>query len=289
MTGERAASVLTLKDGRRLGYAEYGDPLGKPLLFFHGMPGSRVEGKLGDAAARKLGIRLIAPDRPGYGLSDFKPKRTFLDWPEDVTELADELGIDRFAVAGISGGGPYAAVCALKLAERVPAAGIISGIGPFTERDATVGMSRQNRTMLGLARRALWLVRPPLWLMGQLGRRVPDWAISQMARAIPEADRALLSRPEIRFVFREDLTEAFRQGTRGAAWEALMYTRPWGFSLEEIVMKVHLWQGEADVNVPPSMARYQARAIPNCAATFYPGEGHLCSLDRMEEILASLA
>lgn len=288
MASSKPDNVHRLRDGRLLGFAEYGDPDGKPSFFFHGWPGSRLEAQLADATAKKLGIRVVAIDRPGYGLSDFKAGRTFIDWPSDVVELADALKIERFAVAGVSGGGPYVAVCALKIPERLTAAGIISGVGPFNVPDATEGMSRQNHLIFGMARRVPWLMNLPMWLMAQGARRFPDRFISQMMRSLPEPDQAVLARPEIRAVFKEDVAEAFRSGSRGAAWGAVLYARPWGFRLEDIAMEVHLWQGEEDVNVPPSMGRYQARAIPNCRATFYPGEGHLLMVDRMEEILGSL-
>jgi len=116
-----------LKDGRRLGYAEFGVPNGKPLFHFHGYPGSRLEGKLLHETAAKCGVRLIAIDRPGMGFSDVKPNRSILDWPGDVAELADSIGIDRFAVEGVSGGGPYSAACAYRIADRITKAGIVSG------------------------------------------------------------------------------------------------------------------------------------------------------------------
>lgn len=289
MTDGKPDNILRLRDGRLLGYGEFGDPNGKPLFFFHGMPGSRLEGELGDTAAKGLGIRLITSDRPGYGLSDFKPGRTFLDWPDDVLELADALNIDRFAVAGVSGGGPYTAAGAFKIPERLTAAGIISGVGPFDVPDATDGMSRQNRLLFNAARKAPWLIRLPMWLMGQGARRFPDRSMAMMARALPEPDKAVLARPEVMAAFKQDAAEAFRSGSRGAAWETVMFARPWGFRLEEITMKVHLWQGEVDVNVPLSMGRYQARAIPNCQATFYPDEGHLSLIvNRIEEIFGAL-
>jgi pimeloyl-ACP methyl ester carboxylesterase len=289
VTGERAASVLTLRDGRRLGYVEYGDPQGKPLFFFHGMPGSRLEGELADPAAKKLGVRVIATDRPGYGLSDFQPRRTFLDWPADVVALADGLGIGRFAVAGVSGGGPYVAACAFCIPERLTAAGIIAGVSPFDVPDATVGMSGQNRFLFGLARRMPWLARPPMALMGFAARHIPDRMMSTMMRSLPEPDQAALADPQMLAIFRKDSVEAFRQGARGAAWELVMYARPWGFRLEEIAIEVYLWQGELDKNVPPSMGRYQAHAIPNCRATFYPGEGHISLVvNHLEEIHGAL-
>ena len=122
--------MITLSDDRRLGYAEYGDPQGWPLMFFHGTPGSRVMARFAGPKARELGLRLIAPDRPGFGLSDFQPQRRLLDWAKDVEELADALNLEQFSVVGVSGGGPYVAVCAWKLGERLISAGIVSGLAP---------------------------------------------------------------------------------------------------------------------------------------------------------------
>ena len=283
------SNTLRLKDGRRLGYAEYGDPTGKLAFFFHGMPGSRLEARFADEIARKHALRLIAVDRPGYGLSDFQRGRSFLDWPDDVVELADALGIERFAVGGVSGGGPYVAACAYKIPQRLTAAGIVSGVGPFEAPEATQGMSRQNRLLFGLARRFPWAVPVPLWLAAQGLRRFPKRAASFIERSFPEPDRKVLqSHPEVLDMLLRDAAEAYRPGVRGAAWESIMYARPWGFRLEDISMPVYLWQGEADANVPVSMGHYQAHAIPNCHATFYAGEGHLLCIDRMPEILAAL-
>src|SRR5690242_15693615 len=112
-------NTIKLKNGYVLGYAEYGDPQGKPIFYFHGWPSSRFQAKVLDAIARKLNIRIFSVDRPGYGLSDFQPNRTLLDWPGTVTELGDKLGLNKFAVMGVSGGGPYAVVCAYKIPERL--------------------------------------------------------------------------------------------------------------------------------------------------------------------------
>ena len=149
----RQDNVLRLPDGRMLGYAEYGDPAGPPVMFFHGLPGSRVSGRLGDEAARERRVRLIAPDRPGFGLSSFQPKRVILDWTHDVTALANALGIGRFAVGGVSGGGPYAAACAFALGPRLTGAAIISGIAPGDMPRLTDGMMPTNRVLFGAARR----------------------------------------------------------------------------------------------------------------------------------------
>ncbi len=280
--------TLRLRDGRFLGYAEYGDPKGKPLFYFHGFPGSRLEARLAHDAASHTGVRVVALDRPGMGLSGFKRGRRMADWPADVAQAADALGIGRFTVMGLSGGGPYAAVCALMIPKRLTAAAIVSGVASFDSPGATEGMNRQNRLMFLLGRRLPWLARLPMWWLARQSRRNPERLLDQMRRSVAEPDKPYLDRPEIRDMFKADIVESFRQGSRGPAWELLLYSRPWGFRLEDISMPVHLWQGDADANVPVSMGHYQAQAIPNCHAAFYAGEGHLLCIDRMPEILAAL-
>jgi pimeloyl-ACP methyl ester carboxylesterase len=280
-------NTIQLRDGRRLGYAQWGDPRGQPLVYFHGFPGSRAEGRLGDQAAKRTGVRVIAPDRPGMGLSDFQPRRAVVDWPDDVSQVADVLGLERFAVLGISGGSPYAAVCAWKLPQRLTAAGIVSGVGPLDAPGATKGMSRQNRLLLQVVGRLPVLPRA---LMGvtAVQAKQPDRALAQGRRSFAAVDQPYLDRPELREGLKASLSEAFRQGGRGPAWEVRLYARPWGFRLADIQIPVHLWHGEQDANNPITMARHLAAVIPKCRASFYPGEGHLHFVDRLPQILRTL-
>jgi len=124
---------IQLRDGRWLGYTESGDPAGAPVLFFHGFGTTRVICPP-DNSARQLGVRMIAVDRPGLGLSTPRPGRGLLDWPPDVSEFADALGIERFAIVGWSGGGPYALACGRFLADRVTSIALVSGAAPLARR-----------------------------------------------------------------------------------------------------------------------------------------------------------
>ncbi|MBI2724047.1 MAG: alpha/beta hydrolase [Chloroflexi bacterium] len=275
-------NVVRLPDGRLLGYGQYGDPDGAPLFLLHGMPGSRLEGEIAHEAMAAAGVRLIAPDRPGYGLSDRLPGRTIPGFAEDVVALADRLGVGRFGVAGVSGGGPYAAACAYRIPERLTAAGIVSGVGPFDAPGARDGMNRMNQVLFGLARRAPFAVTAAMALMARASRS--PRLIQQMKRSMPAPDRAVLSDPTVERLFTASAKEAFRQGAGGAAQETVLYARPWGFRLQDIRMPVHLWQGGADANVPPSMGRYQASQIPDCREHWYPDEGHLLVITHFEEI-----
>jgi pimeloyl-ACP methyl ester carboxylesterase len=278
--------TVRLRDGRRLGYAEWGDPAGRPLLYFHGWPGSRVEGRLGDEAARAKGVRFIALDRPGMGLSDYQPRRTLVDWPDDVLQVAAALGLDRFAVLGISGGGPYAAVCAWKLPDRLTGAGIVSGLAPLDVPGVIAGMSRRNRLSLQLVGRLGVLRRVLMARMAVSVRRRPDRVLERGVGAA--VDKQYLGRPEVRRILAESLSEAFGSGSRGPAWEMGLYARPWGFRPEDIRSPVYLSHGEQDANAPITMGRYLARSIPGCRARFYSGEGHLHFVDRLPEILAAV-
>jgi pimeloyl-ACP methyl ester carboxylesterase len=236
-----------------------------------------------------MGIRLIAIDRPGFGLSDFKPRRTIVEWPDDVVKIANALSIHRFATIGVSGGGPYAAACALRIPHRLNAVAIVCGLGPLYIPGGTNRMIRNNHFIFFLGRRLPWLARISLRRVAYHVRRDPAAIVARLAAALPVPDRAVLARPEVKTAIKENVLEAFRSGSRGAACELLLYTRSWGFLLEDISTRVSLWHGEQDASVPLTMGQYQARTIPNCRATFYPGEGHFSLVvNHMEEILSSV-
>ena len=271
--------TIVLKDGRRLGYAEAGDPNGKPVFHFHGWPGSRLEVDIFRLAGdlTDLGVRLIAPDRPGIGLSDFQPGRKILDWPEDVIQLADALGLERFSVQGWSGGGPYVAACALKIPNRVAACGFIAALGPpdVGEHKIMSGL----RYIYPLARRLPWLLPAWTWLIwGRAGRDQAkmEAALGQIQTMIASKDRQLYAQPEPRRAVAASMAAGFQPGTRGIAHDALLFGRSWGFNLQDIRHPcVSVWHGENDTNAPPSFGRVFASSIPNSRATFYPEEGHL--------------
>jgi pimeloyl-ACP methyl ester carboxylesterase len=287
LTPETTGKIIHLRDGRALGYAEYGDPAGKPVFFFHGLPGSRLQRYPDDSIATELHARVITIDRPGLGLSDFQPGRKLLDWPADVAQLADTLKIDKFAAMGLSGGGPYLLACAYKLPERLTSAIVISGLAPLDRPGSTRGLNWPGRIAFGIARKA------PSWLI-QLAFRPMAWKIQQspartskiLPISAPEADRAVFARPGVQAMDQEDLVEAYRNGVRPISWEVVVATRPWGFRLEDINTKIYLWQGEEDITVPLHMGKYMARTLPNCEAKFCPGEGHTLMFNYWREILA---
>ncbi|HUV43382.1 MAG TPA: alpha/beta hydrolase [Dehalococcoidales bacterium] len=285
MGSDRSDQTIKLKDGRTLGYAEYGAPEGKPVFYFHGFPGSRLDWPLSDAddSAAELNARIVAVDRPGMGLSDFKRGREILDWPDDVIEMADVLQVDRFAVLGISGGGPYACACAYKIPERLTATAVVCGMGPFEAPRIKEGASWTIPGKPSVIRRMLLM----LFAMGL--RKNPDQFVSRSKEKFAEPDRLLLDQPEATKVYVDMLLEAFRSGIGGTHHEAALYTRPWRFRLQDIPVEIHLWHGELDLNVPVSVGRYIADAIPKCHATFLKDEAHISlPYNHIREILSIL-
>lgn len=289
MAATHNGQTLLFRDGRRVGYSEYGKHDGEPGFYFHGHPGSRLEAEFADEAAANAGVRIIALDRPGYGLSDFQSRRKILDWPRDVEEAADLLGLDRFSVLGASGGGPYALACAHEIPERITRAGVMSGVGPYDAPGVTQGMRWQNRVGFQLGARVPPLARIIMWSMARQVRRRPERVLDAIAQAMSSADADVVRRPGVREILGADIAEAFRQGSEGAALDVVLLGRSWGFRLDAIKSDVFLWQGEADTLVPPAMGRHMAAQIPNCRATFFPDEGHLLVVDHMSEIVQAFA
>ncbi len=281
---------VSLKDGRKLAYAEFGNPAGRPVLYFHGHPGSRLDLAMFDQnVLAQSGLRLLAIDRPGIGLSDFKPGRKLLDWPADVREFADAQGLEKFSVTGMSGGGPFVAACAYALPERLKAAVIISSLGRFDLPGATGGMG-SGLQYFRMARRFPLLARFQMQMMAFGIKSGPQKMLAQIQSELPPADQNEFQQPGFAESFMATVAESLRQGPAKLVWEGGFYLQPWGFPLEEIRLPVYLWHGEADRDAPVAMGRHLAAAIPGCQAVFIPGEGHF-SLARhcMPEILKALA
>ncbi len=275
-TGRTGDSTIQLRDGRRLQAFEVGKSDGTPIFHCHGNGSSRLEVLTVTAAAERLGVRLMSLDRPGIGRSDPKPGYRLLDWPDDVVEVADQLGIERFAIVGFSGGAPYALACAYKIPHRLTACGLISpATGPFLQQAGSFAL----RSEVWMLVHVPWLVRALFHLSMQLSGSDEASLEKKLVRAgarLGEADHQLLGIPEIRKAFAQATAECFRQATDAATKDGLVYSRPWGFQVEAITCeKLFLWQGEQDRVMPAAAARLLVQALPHCTATFYPDEGHL--------------
>jgi pimeloyl-ACP methyl ester carboxylesterase len=277
--------VITLPDGRRLCWHEFGDPDGSPVIYTAGTPVSGLGGRTYDEAARAAGLRWISPDKPGYGGSDYHRERSLVSWADDLAALAGHLGLDRFALVGESGGGPYTLAAALRLADRVSVIALIATAGGVPSPDERAGMQARIRFYVWLGRHVPALVAVPLTVM-RWSLAIPPWRERSLRRemaATPEARHA-----DLRIEF-EAVADALRQGTRGAVQELALIRHPWPFSLSEVKMPVHLCHGARDTNVPIASARRLAGELPDAILHVSDSADHDIGREHSDEIASLIA
>lgn len=267
---------LRLPDGRRLGYRVYGRPDGRPVYFFHGFPGSRLQAALVHGQALAAGIALVAFDRPGFGLSDRARAPTVDHIAGDVSDLSQALGHRRFAVLGVSCGGPHALATARRLPQRVAAVGLLAGIGPMDQPRLRRGQLPLLRAMFRLAAWQPWAISPLLMLDRMLFRRDAEQAVRALSSLLTPPDRRLVDgSAAVRAAFGASLAEAYRAGIVGAMQEARRIARFSTAQLDGVAAPVHIFQSGQDRNVPPAMGRYMAERIATSTYHDCPEEGHL--------------
>jgi pimeloyl-ACP methyl ester carboxylesterase len=232
----------------------------------------------------RLGIRLVAPDRPGIGLSDFQLGRTLLDWPIDVTALADALGFDRFGAVGWSAGGPYVAACGYAIPERITAGAMVASAVPFEVAGNRRGLNLADRLLLAMSERTPWAASRALRLA--IGRPSASTLERSIARSLGPADREALRRagpPEAAVAF---MKESLRSGTLGVIRDYRVFGDPWGFRLEDVRIPIHIWQGGEDTVNPPGDPVLLAEHLADAQLSIVPGEGHVSLMrNHAEEIL----
>lgn len=280
--GIEAYERLRLPDGRRLAFVEFGAPDGRPVIYHHGSPSSRIEAALFAEAARRGDIRLIAFDRPGIGRSDYRPKWTYPALADDVAALADQLGLRRFGVLGWSGGGPPALACARLMPERVRRI-VLVGAVPFGAlrrrrvRGAAAPLKRAvGRCAWHLPRALDWLV----WPLGGFARRLPRYFIDAYSARLSAADRRVLNGPANRAIIKADFVESFRQGVRGYAHDLDRMFSHWDFDPAAIELPVPIWQGSDDELVRPDLERALGAIMPTAELRLFEGEGHYLPVQR---------
>jgi pimeloyl-ACP methyl ester carboxylesterase len=231
--------LLELDDGRTVGYATWGDADGWPVFIGHGTPGSRLDryAPLDDPEwVRRRRVRFVGVDRPGYGYSDPWPEASLLDCAGDFVRVADELGLERFAALGASGGAPYVIALGALAPNRVVRIAVVSGA-------ADIGLDEEE-TAEELA--------AELGEEARMLREEPDEWYAGFVAAVPKVDRRVLERPEVQAIIIGMFQEAVRQGAVGWVDDNLRLGRPWPFRPDEVVVDVRFHHGEEDTNAPPS-------------------------------------
>lgn len=276
--------LVSLPDGRRLAYAEWGDPAGRPILSLHGTPGCRLSRHPDEELMRRTGARIITYDRPGYGESDRHRGRRVVDCVADVTALMDALGIDQFAVTGGSGGGPHSLAVAAGLGERVTRCGCVVGVAPYERMGEAFfeGMDPENVTEFEWALAGEERLHAELTPYNEMlvSRVAADPARALENFDLPDADRQILAREDIARVMREWVPEQSRHGVWGWVDDDLAFCSAWGFDPAAVAVPTAVWWGANDVLVPAAHGEWLARTIPHARPRVDTSGGHLADPDR---------
>lgn len=280
--------TIKLRDGRTLGFAEYGDPNGKPVFHFNGSGGSRLEHPVDNLILTKVGIRYISTDRPGHGISTPQPARKLLDWPDDISNLADYLGIEKFFVLGWSAGGPHALACAHKLPDRVISGALVSGLAPPDRPKPFQGYSGAIKLLMLLGRNFPKLVYVFRRITAKYINKESDDIGEKFLKSLPEVDQKPFENIKVKEMFIADIKEGYRQGGDGPARDDIIINFPWKFNIKDIQIRFDIWQGDKDKNVPLNQGHYQADLLPNSSFHLLKDKGHMLLLEEWKNILIEL-
>lgn len=281
---------IAVGEDRQIGFAEFGNPQGRAVFWLHGTPGARrqIPTEARSFASRN-NIRLIGIDRPGIGSSTPYQYENVLGFTEDLRTIADTLGINRFAVIGLSGGGPYTLATAAAMPERVVMAAVLGGVAPLIGED---GISSGLMELAKIVRPILEVADTPIrWVAGSLIKVIAPFgspALDLYARISPDGDRNLLSRPEFKAMFLDDLLNGSRKQLAAPFADIVVFARDWGFRLEDIKVPVRWWHGDADHIVPYAHGEHAVARIADAEMFTLPGESHLAGLGVPEEILTKI-
>jgi len=273
----RVEGTVPLPDGRKLGYAEFGAPSGRLVLWFHGSPGARRQVP---PAARRYAeandLRIVCVERPGVGLSSDHTYKDLRGWAHDIAVVADRVGHDRFAIVALSGGGPYAFACAHELPDRVVALGMLGSLVPTAGDEAAaagiVALAKTFNPLLTFFRRPLGL---GLWSFIRATNPIGERVYQLYMRITTEGDRRVLSDPELQAIFIDDLTRGGTRQFQAMVNDLMLIGRPWGFRLADIKTPVRWWHGDADPFVGLDQAQNAVARLANVELYVRPDESHL--------------
>ena len=281
---------VAVRGDRRLSFAEYGSRRGPAIVWMHGTPGARRQIPMeARAYAERHGLRLIGLDRPGIGSSTSHLYPDILDWTRDLELVLETLAIDTVRMIGLSGGGPYALAAGAAMPDRVHGVGVLGGVAPTRGVDAATGGAVQLAVQLAPV---LPVARVPLSVALtqtiRIARPLAGPALDLYAAVQPAGDKNLLSRPEFKAMFLDDLLNGSRFQTSAPINDLILFTRHWGFELADVAVPVRWWHGDEDHIVPFRHGRHVVDRLPDAGMTSIDGESHLGGLGIAEDVLASL-
>ncbi len=282
--------TVSVGAGRRIGFATFGTPHGRVIFWLHGTPGARRQIPMeARAYAEEHDLRIIGVDRPGIGWSTAHVYDDVLGWTHDLEVIADTLGVGDFHTIGLSGGGPYALAAAVAFPERVGSVAVLGGVAPTVGEDAAEG--GLVRVALPLAPLLAW-GRVPLSIaltnLVRVARPFGGTAIDAYRLLQPAGDRKVLGRPEFRAMFIDDLINGSKKQISAPVADLLMFTRHWGFTLDQVRVPVLWWHGDGDHIVPWRHGEHCVGRLPDAQLHTLAGESHLGGMTMAEDVLTRL-
>ncbi|MEL7049293.1 MAG: alpha/beta hydrolase [Pseudomonadota bacterium] len=284
----REHEILRLPDGQSVGVARYGLPGGHPVLAFHGAPASRLMFDVADADAKSLGIELICPDRPGYGLSSPDVGTSLMLRTESHATLVDALGLERFHILGVSGGAPYAVALAAKMPDRIRGLGLVSPMGPIAEFVQSGGQSVHpfHRWFFLRFPKQSRLLAANSAVSARFFKAAPQFFSKLFAGRLGDADKAVLRQADVRASVIRMTHESLQQGIWGANADLKIFSEPWDIDFGKVTCPAVLWQGTADRIVSPVVSLALGDQLPNCQTVRLFGQGHFWVYDHITEVLS---
>lgn len=284
----RATHLLRLPDNRTLEYAVFGDPHGKTMVYFHGFLGSCHQAALTDQYGQSMGLRIIAPNRPGIGQSTPHVFPSMTDYAEDIRFLLDALRVKKAAFIGMSSGGCFALACSYALPERTQLTGVAGCIGPLNVIHNLQSMHWFRRYFLSGCNDYPWMTGFLLRIIFIVCKYRPQWLYRWLVNTSALLEPGLIAEQDtVKKVLWSDYKDVFLQtnGVQGLLQEARLFFH-WGFAPSDFPEKkrVYFWHGKNDPLVPWSIARNLARHIPRTTVILFPG-GHMTFLTKVESIL----
>jgi pimeloyl-ACP methyl ester carboxylesterase len=282
-----------VRGDRSLRVRDAGDPYGTPIVYFHATPGSRIDMAFADDIAGELGVRIVSFDRPGYGGST-PAAFGLVSVASDAGAIADELGIERFATLGQSGGGPFSLAAAATLGDRVTRAGVASGAGPFGLVPGSLGQLDETDTAavsllpgdpIG-AQRGFASGFEPL-VSAFRGATSAD-IVAAFHDSLSRRDNELMQDEHLMTALGNSMRESLRQGPDGGGWDNVAWVGTWEIDVTTIRCPVLLWYGDEDRFCPPAHGEWLRDNIAGAELTMRPGEGHFGFIEHTAEILTAL-
>jgi pimeloyl-ACP methyl ester carboxylesterase len=286
-TPPRISGATALDDGREIGWAEFGDPDGDPVLWFHGSPGARnqIPHDL-DAEAGARRLRIITVERPGMGDSTDHQYDAIIDFVPDLVAVADDRGVDEFAAVGLSGGGPFVLACAHELPTRMKAGVVLGGVGPTCGSDTVISYMLILRVTGGLLER----VRRPLGksfaaIVRVLGPYADPFIDLFFQFELGDRSEMHAKRDTKRQLVADLVDAAYRSDLQAPFQDLILFGRHWGFELGDIAVPVTFWGGTSDLIVPYTQAERQWKRVPGSSLRTMEGRGHFAGYTEVSQVL----